>query len=260
MKLNTLLIAWTAGLLGVGSSFSIMAADVLDANEVKQVQEVVHNYLVTNPGVLVEASRALQEQEMKKMTAQAKDAIQKNATHLFNYPNAPVGGNPNGAITLVEFFDYQCAHCKNARQTVHQLVAKNPNLRILYKELPIFGGSSQEAALAALASWKQGKYVPFHEALLSAEGPLTHDKIMQIAQKVGLDIPRLKQDMEDPAVQQQLKDNFELAERLNLLGTPTFIISRWKVGGVQNDVSRARLLPGVPTGAQLQAEIESIQK
>ena len=193
--------------------------------QVKDIQAIVHNYLVTSPQVLIEASQALQKQEVAKVEQQAQGAIKANIKELFNDPNSPYTGNKNGDVMIVEFFDYQCGHCKAMEPIVAKLVGDNPKLKFIFKEFPIFGGNSDTAAKAALASMKQGKYYPFHNALLKAENPLSEDKIMQAAKSVGIDVDKLKKDMGSPEIAAQLKQNRQLATNLKLVGTPLLLLA-----------------------------------
>src|SRR5262249_24609588 len=144
-----------------------------NANQVQQIQQVVHDYLIKNPQVLVEASEVLQKQAMMKVEQNAKTAINQSASKVFADPASPVGGNPKGTVTIVEFFDYQCPHCKEMEAIIEKLVGKDKNLRVVYKELPIFGTNSRFASNAALASQEQGadKYVKLHDALMAASNP-----------------------------------------------------------------------------------------
>ncbi len=232
-------------------------ADSLSDNQVNQVKGVVHDYLVTNPQVLVEASQSLQKQEMDKIADKAKAAIAANADGLFGNIASPVVGNANGDVTLIEFFDYQCPHCKEMKPIMDKVVADNANLRVVYKQLPIFGQTSHDAAAIALAAMKQGadKFLKLHNALLAAQGPLNKDKTLAIAKSLGLDTIKLVKDMVDPTIQKQIDDNLQLAQSLNLIGTPTFIIAKWKVDDKKNDVKNAVFMPGMPTADELKAKI-----
>lgn len=239
-----------------------LAADQpLNPGQVSQVKDVVHDYLVTNPQVLVEASQSLQKQEMEKAAKKAKDGIAQNANSIFEDAASPIGGNAKGNVTLVEFFDYQCPHCKDMKATIDNLVAGEPDLRVVYKELPIFGQTSRDASAAALASIKQGadKYAKLHEALLGAENPLNKEKVLQIAKANGLDADKLAKDMSDAGVQKQIDDNFKLAQALNLMGTPTFIISKWQVGAKNNDAKNAAFIPGMPSANELKTRIAAVK-
>lgn len=196
--------------------------------QVKEIQGIVHSYLVKNPTVLVEASRALQQQQQSAAQKGATQAITKHADKVFNSDGKPVAGNPKGDITLVEFFDYQCPHCKVMGPIIKNLIASNSNLKVIYADWPIFGGNSQYAAQAAVASMQQGKYLPFHAALTEKGYPLTQKVVLAIAKKVGLDTEKLQKDMKDPSVAKVLKDNFVIAKDLKIMGTPAFVIGNTK--------------------------------
>lgn len=134
-------------------------------------------------------------------------------------------GNPNGKVTVVEFFDYQCPYCRRSGPILKQLTKDNPNVRVVYKEFLLFGPSSELATRAALAAQKQGKYLPMHDALMTTEPPLTTDTIMKIAKGLNMDPAKLKQDMGSSDVDQQIQENTDLVAALNLQGAPTFIIA-----------------------------------
>jgi protein-disulfide isomerase len=147
------------------------------------------------------------------------------ANQLYNPAGNTVAGNPNGSLTLVEFFDYNCPHCRAFRPALEKLIAKNPQLRVVYKEYLLFGDSSIPATQAALAASQQGKYLALHSALLQATKPLQRDEILRIAQTVGLDTQKLAKDMQSPAVAQQIQANNTLVDTIGIEGAPTFIIA-----------------------------------
>lgn len=227
-------------------------------NQVQAIQKIVHDYLVNNPEVLVEASQALQKQEVAKVEEKAEAAIVSNASDIFNNSNSPVAGNPKGDVTVVEFFDYQCPHCKDMATTVEKLIEQDKNLRVVFKELPIFGGNSQEAAKAALAAYQQGadKYLKFHNALMAAENPLTPNKIMDIAKTSGLNMDKLKKDMKSAAVEDQIKDNFKLAQEIGIMGTPSFVIGNQHADKAGNN----KFIPGATSEQNLQDAIDKLRK
>jgi protein-disulfide isomerase len=252
VKINQFFLSLTcASALALSSS---AMANALSPDQVKQVQQVVHDYLVTNPQVLVEASDALQKQEMVKMEKNAKSAITSNAANIFADPASPVAGNPNGKVTIVEFFDYQCPHCKDMAKIVEDIIESDKQVRVVFKELPIFGASSKYASQVALAAYKQGadKYLQFHNALMAASNPLTSDKVMQIAKSEGLNMDQLKKDMNSNAVGQQIQNNFKLAQSLGIMGTPTFVIGKWE----GNKASKTSFVPGATTEGNLQKLIK----
>lgn len=217
--------------------------------QTNQIKQIIHDYLVGNPQVLIEASQALQKQEIAKVEEKAKSAITSNASQIFADPASPVIGNAQGDVTLVEFFDYQCPHCKDMGTVVDQVRAADGNLRVVLKELPIFGATSKDVSMLALAANQQGtdKYVKFHNALLKAPNPLNKEKALAIAKEQGLDTTKLLKDMNSDVVKKQIDDNFKLAQSLGLMGTPTFIVSKWQVNGKDNTVfvQKAAFIPGV---------------
>lgn len=225
-------------------------------DQVKEIQGIVHQYLVKNPNVLVEASQALQVQMQAKQQEEAVTAIKAQKEALFNNANSPVVGNPKGDVTLVEFFDYQCGHCKAMNEVIQSIIKDNPNLRVVFKELPIFGGDSQYAAKVALALYQTmpDKYYAFHDALFSETNPLTNTKVFKVARKIGLteaQIDQLKQKMNDAEVSRQIKDNFKLAQALKLIGTPAFVITN----KAQTDF---RFIPGQTTKEDMEEQIKAL--
>ncbi len=244
-------------LLGLLSIFSIGYAATDNAKftpkQTKAIEKIVHDYLLKNPKVLMEVSAVLQKQQRAEEEKDAQSAIKQNSKQLFSDPATPYIGNADPKVIMVEFFDYQCGHCKKMRSTVQAILKKNKNLKIVFKELPIFGASSRTAAKAALASAKQNKYYQFHEALLNAKGALNEDKIMKIAKGVGIDTAKLKKDMESKAVDQALKDNFQLAEKLKLRGTPAFIFTN-------KHFTKFDMVPGSAQQSALQHSIDSVIK
>lgn len=220
--------------------------------QVTQIQKIIHDYLVTNPEVLVEASKTLQAQQEKQMQTAAMAAVAQNKQALFDDAQSPSIGNKEAPVTLVEFFDYQCGHCREMAPIIETLVNQDKNLRVIFKELPIFGGVSQYAAKAALAaSMQPGKYYAFHNALFASTGALTKENVMKIAKQAGLNIALLNKDMNSPSIEKQLKDNFMLAQNLKIMGTPTFVI------GNQAQTKFA-YVPGAASMQELQTQMQSV--
>lgn len=217
----------------------------------QEIEKIIYEYLINNPEVLVESSQGLQKEEEARQQQQAQVAIKKNAQKLFQDPASPMAGNPNGNVTLVEFFDYQCSHCKEMNLVIQNLVKQNKNLRLVFKELPIFGGQSQFTAKASSASLRQGKYYAFHDALLSVDKPLTNKIVFQTAEKVDLNVDQLKKDMEDHSIQEQLKDNFQLAQALQLVGTPTFVVGN-------KSLDQFHFIPGATSQKNMQNAINQV--
>lgn len=138
-------------------------------------------------------------------------------------PTSPVLGNRDGNITLTEFFDYNCAHCRAVVGRIPELIGADSQLRIAYREWPVFGEGSEFAAAAALASLEQGKYWEFHHALLTMNGRAEEASVMRTARRVGLDETRLRQDIDADHIANHLALSGMLADHMGLMGTPTFI-------------------------------------
>jgi protein-disulfide isomerase len=155
---------------------------------------------------------------------------------LFHDAGDPVQGNPQGSITLVEFIDYECPYCMQMVAVVDKLSKKNPQLRVIYKELSIHGEVSDFAAAAVLAANKQGKFVAMHNTLARASRPLSDQSILDAAQSVGLSMEKLKADMNDPAIAKKLRATYELANELEVSGTPTFFLGKTQAKPVKGSV------------------------
>lgn len=218
-----------------------------------KIEEVVHQYLLQKPEVIVEAVQNFQ----RKQYEQAEQTVKKTqqsassfANALFHQANDPVAGNPNGTITIAEFFDYQCPHCIDMAPVIADILKANPDVRVVFKEFPIRGPVSDFAARAALAANKQGKYYDFSHALLMQKQPLSEASILETAKSVGLNVDELKKDMNDKAVTDQLKNNMKLAQELKLFGTPAFFI------GKTENPKTINYVPGQMDQKQLQDAID----
>jgi protein-disulfide isomerase len=183
----------------------------------------VQSYLLDHPEVIIESVNRMEARERASAEAESQTIIKSHSDELFHDINSPVGGNPNGDVTLVEFFDYNCPYCRQMVPVMMQAETADPQLRVVYKEFPILGPNSTFAAKAAFAAHKQGKYVAFHRALYQVRGTVDSSKVTEVAATVGLDADRLKADMEDPAIAALLEKNLALARALRIDGTPGFV-------------------------------------
>lgn len=222
--------------------------------QVEQLHTIIKDYLVQNPQVLVEASQVLQAKQEKKMQTQAMSAIEQNKNTLFNDAQSPSLGNKDAPATLVEFFDYQCGHCREMAPNIEKLISEDKNLHVVFKELPIFGGASEYAAKVALAAAMQSpeKYYKLHNLLFSAKGSLTKETVLGLAKKAGLNIVTLTKDMNSPEINKQIRDNFTLAQSLKIMGTPTFVIGN-------KSQTKFAYIPGATSLASLKSQIQSVQ-
>lgn len=244
------------------ASTGIQAATNFTPAQTTQIEGIVHNYLVTHPEVLLESAHALQQKQQSHMQQQAQDAIAAHTQQLFATGASPVVGNPHGDITLIEFFDFQCPYCKRMAPMFADLIKQDPNVRIVFKQLPIFGDESECAARAALAAAQQGnKYFAFHNALMKASIPFTHSEILDVAKSVGLDVKKLQADMNNSNITQELKTNEDLANDLGLVGTPAFIVA--KVAVTDHSVTKPTdsiFIPGAVTQKILEQAIQQARQ
>ncbi|MFZ1105561.1 MAG: DsbA family protein [Hyphomicrobiaceae bacterium] len=200
----------------------------------KAIEAIVKDYLLKNPEIMLEVQAAL-EIKMEKVQAQKTAAALKiYAGEIFRPAFSPIVGNPKGDVTIVEFFDYNCGFCKKALADVAKLIEQEKQVKVVLKELPILTKGSEEAAKVGLAAKMQGKYWEFHQAMLRNSGQANEASALRVAEKIGLDMPKLKKDMALPEVAKEIDDTRLLAEKLQVRGTPFFMIAD-------------RVIPGAPT-------------
>lgn len=207
------------------------SAQTAPAPDKAAIEKIVKEYLLANPEILVEMMGELKKRQESVAQDSARKAIAERRKEILNDPATPVGGNAKGTVTVVEFFDYHCAYCKQVQGPMQTLIKEDGNIRIVYKELPILRDESRLAAQAALASNIQGKYEAYHNALMSARGVLTKERILQIAKETGLDVAKLEKDMMTPDISAAIDRNLELARVLDVSGTPAFVIGDQIVPG-----------------------------
>jgi protein-disulfide isomerase len=240
-----LAFALACGLITASHSGAVAAAEISPA-EREAIEGIIHDYMLKNPDVMIEALRGAEERLNREADAKATKVVSDRRNDIFDDPATPVGGNPHGDVSIVEFFDYRCPYCKQVLPALQTVLREDHNLRFVYKEMPVLGPVSVVAAHAALAAQRQGKYEAFHTAMMATKGQITDDTVYKVAGSVGLDIDRLKQDMTAPEIDRALKANLTLAEELNIRGTPGFIIGKKIVPGaldldaLKNMVAEAR--------------------
>ncbi|HYB10566.1 MAG TPA: DsbA family protein, partial [Alphaproteobacteria bacterium] len=208
------------------------------------VEGVFERYLDSHPELVGNAISQLDARQKAAVTERERAAIAAHADALFNDPDDLVLGNPNGDVTIVEFFDYRCPYCKRALPDIMQTLKSDGHIRLVLKEFPILGPDSQLAARAALASIKQGKYPAFHSAMLASTATLNMATIMSIAEANGIDTKRLQSDMKAPEIDALIRKNMQLAQGLKIEGTPAFIVGD-------------KLVPGAVDQATLQDLVRS---
>ena len=253
MKMKSLFLSLLALFI---FSTNVWAEKKFNETQIKEIEGILHDYLVTNPEILIEASRALQEKQQQEMLARAQEAIPEHQTKLFKSSSSPVLGNKKGQVYIVEFLDYSCGHCRQMYSVLKKLIAEDSTIKLVVKEFPIFGGVSDYAAKMALASEKQGKYGPFHAKLMEIKPPLTKVKIKNIAKALKLNVKRLEKDMDSDAINQELRNNLELAQSLGIVGTPAYVVA----GGVGTSNLKSFFVPGASTLDMLQSLVAKATK
>lgn len=213
-------------LTSAAPALSARAADTMKPADREAIEKVIHDYLLEHPEVVIDALKAGQQKLKAKEEEDARAEIAKRRDELLHDPASPVGGNPKGDVTIVEFFDYRCPYCKQMEPGLEALLKEDTKLRIVYKEFPILGPDSLVASRAALAALKQGsdKYLRFHAALMNAKGQVNEAVILKLAEDSGLDVARIKTDMSAPEIETLIKRNYDLADSLDIKGTPAFVI------------------------------------
>ena len=216
--------------------FASIAQDLTD----ERIKELALQAIRENPQIIMEAVQILEAEQVAAQSQAQAEVLNNERQLLERDPNAPVLGNPDGDVTVVEFFDYNCPYCKRAMAEVQGLLDGDDNVRLVYREWPILGDGSVFAAKAALASREQGKYEEFHWALMGMQGRAEEASVMRIAEEVGLDVERLREDMEAPEIQEHIATSMRLTQALGFSGTPSFVIGDNLVPGfVEVDQLRA---------------------
>ena len=207
------------------SFYQNVTAQVMTKDQIKQL---ALEAILENPEIIMQAVTILQQRE-KERAASGANTVR---LQLESDPNAPNLGNPEGDVTVVEFFDYNCPYCRSAGQTLQALLAADANVRLIYREWPILGEDSVIAARAALAAREQGKYEAFHWALMNGEGRVTEAVIFKVARDLGMDVAKLEAGMVGPAVEAHIALSNALAQQLGFTGTPAFIVGDKTVPGM----------------------------
>jgi protein-disulfide isomerase len=207
------------------------AEPALTPQQRQEVIEVLRQALKSDPTILRDAIAAMQQAQQQDRASAQRDAIAAQADALLRDPADPVKGNPRGDVTLVEFFDARCGYCKLLHPTMDQLLKADPGIRVVLKDLPILGPASVTASKALLAAQKQGKYLPFQDALMRLRGEPTEAVLKTEAERAGLDWARIKRDMEDPEIARRLAGNLALAQALSIEGTPAIVVGDRLVPG-----------------------------
>ncbi|WP_306118021.1 MULTISPECIES: DsbA family protein [unclassified Roseitalea] len=226
-----------AGMLGVAG----MAASAQDSGfseaERAEIGEIVRQYLLANPEVMLDVQRALEDQQAAQELERRKQVIAAAGEELFRNPSDPVLGNPAGDVTVVEFFDYNCGFCRRAMADMDALIESDPGVRFVLKEFPILGQDSQAAHRVAMAFHRvmPESYGVFHERLMNTQERANEQNAMAIALDLGADEAALRSEMDHPAIAASIESTYRLAEALGISGTPSYVIGNELVPGAMGE-------------------------
>lgn len=200
----------------IGFAQSATAQEMTEA----QIKSLALQAILENPEIIMQAVGILEQRERDRQNALAVNAM----VTLEIDPNAMIMGNPDGDVTIVEFFDYNCGYCRRSGPVVQAILDSDPNVKVILREWPVLGEESVFAARAALAARKQGVYNEFHKALMLGEGRASEALVVKTARDLGMDADQLLADMNDPAVATHLAQSQAFAQNFGFTGTPAFII------------------------------------
>jgi protein-disulfide isomerase len=221
-------------------------AQSFSADQREEIGKIIKDYLLTHPEVMQDVMAELEKRQQSTDAEKHRAAVVENKATLFSSPHQVVLGNPQGNVTMVEFFDYNCGFCKRAMTDMLDLIKTDNNLKFVLKEFPVLGEGSVEAARVAVAARMQDangkKYIEFHQKLLGSRGAADKMRALAVAKEVGFDMPRLERDMGSDEVKKTIEENMKLAEALGVNGTPSYVVGEEVViGAVGLDTLREKI-------------------
>ena len=209
------------------------AAASAGALDRKEVEMIVRDYLLKNPEIMLEVQQALEAKQKEEQRVANLEVIESAKDEIFNAAYDGLVGNPDGKTTIVEFYDYNCGFCKRAITDMHELTAADPNLRFVLKEFPILGPDSQKAHTVSQAFHRlmPDKYAEFHDQLLGGHGRATEESAIKLAVSLGADEAKLREEMKNPEIQDVFAHSYELAGKLEITGTPSYVVGNEVIFG-----------------------------
>ena len=221
-----------------------VASAPLTETQVAAVREIIRDHLIANPEIVRDAIDELQRKEQEAEAVAQVATISADKDRLFTSSRQVVLGNPQGDVTLVEFFDYNCGYCKRAHADMKRLIEEDKNLRFVLKEFPVLGDGSVEAAHvgAAVNLVAPDKYFAFHDALIAERGQVNGERALAVASDLGMDLAKLRETMSSDEVKETIAEVYDLANKLSLTGTPSYVTPREVVvGAVGYDALKASI-------------------
>ena len=217
----------------IAASALTAPAFALDEQQKKEMGEFIREYLIQNPEIMVEVQNALEAKQQAQRTEMASKAVAENSKAIFNSEHDISLGNPNGDVTIVEFFDYNCGYCKRAMGDMDEIIAKDPNVRFILKELPILGPDSMAAHKVsnAVRLLAPEKYAEFHRQLLGSQSHASEETAIAVATSLGLDEAAIRKSLAENPNDNLVRETYQLASNLGVTGTPTYVVGNEAVFG-----------------------------
>src|ERR1700733_7117412 len=221
-------------------------AQSFSADQREEIGKIIKDYLLTHPEVMQDVMAELEKRQQSADAEKHRAAVVENKATLFSSPHQVVLGNPQGNVTMVEFFDYNCGFCKRAMTDMLDLIKSNNNLKFVLKEFPVLGEGSVDAARVAVAARMQDangkKYLEFHQKLLGGRGGADKMRALAVAKEVGFDMARIEKDMASDEAKKTIDENMKLADALGVSGTPSYVVGEEVVvGAVGIDALREKI-------------------
>lgn len=188
-----------------------------------EIEQIVEDYIMNNPETILNSVDQYTANQRARAEDAATESLEVNRPRIFDDGKHPFAGNPNGNVTIVEFFDYNCGYCKKALANIMTLLGEDPELKVIFIDLPILGASSEKAARWSLAAADQNLYFEFHVALMENSGRVTDGALMSVAEQVGMDMDKAQAYIQSDDVRNQLLENLDIATQIGISGTPGFI-------------------------------------
>ncbi|MGH1398734.1 MAG: DsbA family protein [Alphaproteobacteria bacterium] len=222
------LLLFSAAFLAIAP---VKAAEFNDTQK-GEIEGIVKAYLMENPDVIFDSIEAYKAKQAEEEASKAQNAIKDNLAAMTAEDAPSIGASAADAdVTVIEFFDYNCGYCKRAIPDIQSVVKDDAKVRFVFKEMPILGPTSRVAASWALAAHKQGKYFDYHVAIMEHRGPKNEEELSKLAEKLGLDADKMKEDANSEEIKKELEEDIAFAREIGINGTPAFIIGGKLYGG-----------------------------
>jgi protein-disulfide isomerase len=238
-----------AAALGLGLVLSTARAEDAGVGLDKaEIEKIVRDYLLANPEILTEMQATLEAKQEEERRVAAQAVIKSAGPEIFASAEDGIVGNPEGRKTVVEFFDYNCGYCRHALSDMQAMTQADPDLRFVLKEFPILGPDSQKASVVSMAfrSLMPEKYAAFHQKLLAGPGRAGEASAIKVAVGLGADEAKLREAMKDPAIAADVEKTYNLADRLQISGTPSYVVgSEIVYGAMGQDVLNGKIADAI---------------